>query len=96
MRVAMEGGRMRVAREYAFLSAEDAARVGIPLDFLGNPAEVGLLYSEDEETGEHWTHAGDAAIVRTVMEGSESDVLVSLEIPSDQLPFMRQGWPDDW
>ena len=86
---------MRIAREYAFLSAEDAARVGIPLDFLGNPAEVGLLYSEDEETGEHWTHAGDATTVRVMMEVSEPGV-GDLEIPSDQLPFMRQGWPDDW
>ena len=87
---------MRIAREYTFLSAEDAARVGIPLDFLGNPAEVGLLYSEDEETGEHWTHAGDATTVRMVMEDSGSGVLGGLEIPSDQLPFMRQGWPADW
>lgn len=85
---------MHVAREYAFLSAADARTCGVPLERLGNPDEVGLLFVEDSETGEHFTTVGDANTVRMLKEACEAGVMAATTLPG--LPFIRQGWPDEW
>jgi hypothetical protein len=51
---------LRVLRDYAFVSAEDAMRKGVFLPgspkLQSNPAELCLLLVEDQRTGEHFTH----------------------------------------
>ena len=90
---------MNTPKEWAILSAAEAVQVGIPLEFfagLNDPHEVGFLYAEDIDTGEHWTYIGEAEIVRMLVEAYDFEVADGLELPLDRLPFMKRGWPDEW
>lgn len=85
---------MHIVREYAFVDAGTAERVGIPLDRFGYPDEVGLLYVEDPDTAQRFTTVGDAALVRMYVQACSLGLMGGTECPG--LPLMREGWPDEW
>lgn len=85
---------MHIAREYAFADAATAVRMGVPLEQLGNPYEVGFLFVEDDETGERFTTVGNAAFVRLYKQACDMKVMGGVKCPA--LPLIRAGWPDEW
>jgi hypothetical protein len=82
-------------REYAVLPAAGAAALGVPLEPLGYPPEVGFLFCETD-TGEHVTiMTGDAEYVR-LLGNCNAEQIVELVIPEDKFPLQRAGWSDEW
>lgn len=85
---------MLVVKEFAFLLASEARELGVPLVRLGNPDEVGLLFAEDSETGQHHTLLGAAESVRRVIRLNELGV--NAVFSPESMPLSREGWPDEW
>jgi hypothetical protein len=86
-----------ILREYAFLSSTDARKMGIPLDVLGGPTEVGLLFCVRDYDAAHVTVAtGDADYVRTLATGVDVTPSSEFRIPDGMFRVTRRGWPEEW
>jgi len=87
---------MQTAKKYAFLSADDATRIGVPRTMVENLEQVGLLYMEDGETGEHSTRVGSDAALRMLVEASQLGITEGMTVIGEWFPNIIAGWPEDW
>ena len=87
---------MQTAKKYAFLSADDATRIGVPASMVGTLEHLGLLYMEDDETGEHFTRLGSASALRVLVEASQLGVAEGMTVIGDWFPSIIAGWPEEW
>lgn len=87
---------MQTAVKYTFLDADDAARIGVPTSMLKDLEHVGLLYIEDDETGEHFTRLGSASALQLLVEASQLGVTEGMTVICDWFPDVIAGWPEEW
>lgn len=87
---------MQTAKKYAFLTADEAARIGVPPSMVETIEEVGLLYMEDDETGEHFTRLGSASALQILVEASQLGITEGMTAIGDWFPNIISGWPEEW
>jgi hypothetical protein len=86
-------------KEFRYLSSDEGVTSGIvPMRYLeatGYPAEVGVMLTEDVDTGEHHTTLCDAEQLRMVEEAYRLK-LESFSWPCFDTEWETYGWPEEW